>query len=135
MGLFLGSLSDTLELPNSHCKKDFDIKQSIMPELSETFPQDPVLAKLLEAAQHVPGSQLIIKDVFGFEKTYPEMLSDILVTRNDLRTRLPPQVFDERSLLCDETPYVAACTRTGYEFVVAFFAVRALGGAFLPLGE
>ncbi|KAI0123700.1 adenylate-forming enzyme AfeA [Xylariales sp. AK1849] len=104
-----------------------------MTEKDQKFPQDPILVKLLDAAQHVPGSQTIIKDAFGFEKTYPELLSDVLETRKQLRSRLPSSAFDDRGLLRDETTYVAACTRTGYEFVVAFFAIRALGGACVPL--
>lgn len=106
-----------------------------MSENNHQFPQDPILVKLLDAAHHVTDSQTIIKDAFGFEKTYPELLSDVLETRSRLRSDLPSSALDERGLLRDETPYVAAMTRSGYEFVVAFFAVRALGGAFVPLGQ
>lgn len=106
-----------------------------MAENDHSFPHDPVLVKLLKAAKHVPALQIIIKDGFGFEKTYSELLSDILQTRRRLRAQLPASAFDERGLLRDDSVFVTAATRTGYEFAVAFFAVRALGGAYLPLGE
>ena len=99
------------------------------------FPNDPILVKLLEAANRVSGSEVIIKDSFGFEKTYPEILSDVLKTRDQLKYLLPASNFDERGLLREESVYVTALTRTGYEYVVAFFAVRALGGAYVPLGN
>ena len=106
-----------------------------MAEKAPRFPNDPILVKLLEAAKHVSGSQIIVKDSFGFEKTYPELLSDVLTTRDQLKSLLPASNFDERGLLRDEFIYVTALTRTGYEYVVAFFAVRALGGAYVPLGN
>lgn len=99
------------------------------------FPNDPILVKLLEAAKRVSGSQVIIKDSFGFEKTYPEILGDVLKTRDQLKSLLPASNFDERGLLREKSVYVTALTRTGYEYVVAFFAVRALGGAYVPLGN
>ncbi|OAA69278.1 AMP-dependent synthetase/ligase [Akanthomyces lecanii RCEF 1005] len=97
------------------------------------FPQDPLLVKLLDAAKAVPESRVIIHDLYGLQKTYPELLGDILHTRKQLQALLPSACFNEKGLLRDEFLYQAACTKTGYEFAVAFFAVRALGGAYVPL--
>lgn len=99
------------------------------------FPNDPILVKLLEAAKRVPSSGVVIEDFNGFKKTYAEILSDVLETRHQLKSLLPASNFDERGLLREEHVYVTALTRTGYEYVVAFFAVRALGGAYVPLGK
>lgn len=105
-----------------------------MTQNAPRFPNDPILVRLLEAANRVPKSEVIIKDSIGFEKTYPEILSDVLKTRDQLKSLLPASNFDERGLLREKSVYVTALTRTGYEYAVAFFAVRALGGAYVPLG-
>ncbi|TGJ86282.1 hypothetical protein E0Z10_g2479 [Xylaria hypoxylon] len=104
-----------------------------MAQTAPRFPNDPVLVKLLKAAKRVSDSHVIIKDFVGFEKTYPELLGDVLKTRDQLKSLLPASDFDERGLLHEQSVYVTALTRTGYEYVVAFFAVRALGGAYVPL--
>ncbi|KAJ6781023.1 hypothetical protein PWT90_04925 [Aphanocladium album] len=98
-----------------------------------SFPQDPLLIKLLDAAKRVPPSRVMIQDLYGLQKTYSELLGDILYTRMQLKSRLPPSFFDAKGLLRNDFVYQVACTKTGYEFAVAFFAVRALGGAFVPL--
>lgn len=98
------------------------------------FPHDPLLVKLLDAAKRVPSSRVMIEDMYGLRKTYPELLADIVHTKNQFAAALSPRCFNDAGLLVDEFLYQAACTKTGYEFAVAFFAVRALGGAFLPLG-
>ena len=105
------------------------------PQGAPRFPNDPILVKLLEAAKRISGSEVIIKDFLGFEKTYPQVLSDVLETRDQLKSLLPASNFGEKGLLREENVYVTALTRTGYEYVVAFFAVRALGGAYVPLGN
>ncbi|KAI0537876.1 adenylate-forming enzyme AfeA [Xylaria digitata] len=104
-----------------------------MADTALRFPNDPVLVKLLGSAKRVSSSHVIIKDFVGFEKTYPELLSDVFKTRDQLKSLLPASNFDERGLLREDSVYVTALTRTGYEYVVAFFAVRALGGAYVPL--
>ncbi|ATY62010.1 AMP-dependent synthetase ligase [Cordyceps militaris] len=97
------------------------------------FPQDPLLLKLLRAAKAVPNDRVMIHDMYGLQKTYPELLGDILETRYRLQYCLPATSFNNKGLLTDAFLYQTACTKTGYEFAVAFFAVRALGGAFVPL--
>ncbi|TQV90869.1 AMP-dependent synthetase/ligase [Cordyceps javanica] len=104
-----------------------------VPNTKPSFPQDPLLVKLIRAAQAVPEHRIIIHDMYGLQKTYPELLGDILRTRSQLQAVLPATCFNENGLLSDASLYQTACTKTGYEFAVAFFAVRALGGAFVPL--
>lgn len=99
------------------------------------FPLDPVLVKLLLASKGRPGSDIIIHDICGHDKSYSELLGDILHTRNALRERLPDSIFDEHGLMSQDTPYVSVLTRSGYEYLVAFFAIRAIGGACIPFGK
>ncbi|KAM3438750.1 hypothetical protein MY4824_003052 [Beauveria thailandica] len=96
------------------------------------FPKDPILVKLLQASQLT--TEQIIHDAYGFNKTYGELLSDIFVTRDTLQRTLPPSTLTAAGLLRQERPYIGAITCGGYEFIVAFFAIRALGGACFPFG-
>ncbi|KAK7728832.1 hypothetical protein SLS63_006440 [Diaporthe eres] len=103
------------------------------PQAAFCFPNDPLLVRLLEAAKRVGGSEVIIEDFNGFRKTYLQLLADVLETRHQLKSLIPASNFDARGLLREENVYVTALTRTGYQYVVAFYAVRALGGAYTPL--
>ncbi|KJZ76351.1 hypothetical protein HIM_04080 [Hirsutella minnesotensis 3608] len=94
------------------------------------LPNDPILVKLLEAA--VLTEEQVIFDRYGFQKTYSELLGDVIATRNLIRDRLPTFSLTADGLLAEHTPYLAALTHGGYEFVVAFFAIRAIGGACFP---
>ncbi|KOS16972.1 Malonate--CoA ligase [Escovopsis weberi] len=96
------------------------------------FPNDPGLVRLLRSAKRCPGIS-IVADAFGFDKTYNELLADVLRTRDSMREHLPPSALDERALLRGDAPYVCILARAGYEFVVATFAIRALGGACIPI--
>ncbi|KKO97290.1 hypothetical protein THAR02_10610 [Trichoderma harzianum] len=49
--------------------------------------------------------------------------------------QLPSSILDEHGILPQETPYISVLTRRGYEFLVAFFAIRAIGGACIPFGS
>ncbi len=82
-----------------------------MAEKAPCFPNDPILARLLEAAKRVPASDVIVQDAFGFKKTYPELLSDVLATRDQLKSSLPASNFDERGLLREDHIYITALTR------------------------
>ncbi|KAM3504887.1 hypothetical protein MY11210_008183 [Beauveria gryllotalpidicola] len=97
------------------------------------FPKDPILVKLLQASQLT--TEQIIYDAYGFNKTYGELLADIFATRDALRSGLPPSALTATGLLRQERPYVGAITCGGYEFIVAFFAIRALGGACFPFAS
>ncbi|OBT53698.1 hypothetical protein VE04_06328 [Pseudogymnoascus sp. 24MN13] len=99
------------------------------------FPHDPILVRLLIAAQQTSDSETIVHDALGFKKSYPELLTDILQTRDLLRARLPLPATNEQGILRGEFQYVAILSRSGYEFLVAFFAIRAMGGVCMPLGS
>ncbi|KAK4031690.1 hypothetical protein C8A01DRAFT_21138 [Parachaetomium inaequale] len=99
------------------------------------FPQDPVLVRLLSSPHHqTKSSEPIIHDARGFRKSYPELLSDILQTAHLVRTASPRSMLDERGLLRDSSPYIGVLAG-GYEFLVAFFAIRVMGGACMPIAS
>lgn len=99
-----------------------------------TFPNDPLLVDLLTAARATSPLQIMVHDVLGFEKSYSHLMGDIEQTRQDLLAQLPSSGFDKRALFA-EIQNVGIMTRSAYEFLVAFFAVLAIGGAAMPLGE
>ncbi|UKZ72529.1 hypothetical protein TrVFT333_000159 [Trichoderma virens FT-333] len=101
----------------------------------DKFPNDLLLVQFLRSAKRCAGQGPYIHDHFGFEKSFEELIADILRMRDLMRQQLPASVFSERGVFKDEAPYVAVLTRSGYEFIVAFFATRVLGGAPIPFGS
>ncbi|KAL9470884.1 hypothetical protein ACSS6W_008825 [Trichoderma asperelloides] len=101
----------------------------------DKFPNDLLLVQFLRSAKRCAGQGSCIYDQFGFEKTLEELIADILRMRDLMRQQLPASAFSERGIFKEETPYVAVLTRSGYEFIVAFFATRVLGGAAIPFGS
>lgn len=99
------------------------------------FPHGPVLLRLFMAARQTSDSRTIIHDALGFEKSYPELLSDVLKTQELFRARLPPSAINCRGLLRRESQYIGILATSGYEFLFAFFSIRAMGGVCVPLGE
>lgn len=99
------------------------------------FPNDPLLVRLLLAAKKTPDSQVIVHDHLGFRKTYPELLGDVLRMSTVLRAQLPPSSMHKNGVLLKTCRYIAIVAPGGYEYLVAFFAIRAIGGACVPLRE
>ncbi|POR37072.1 Acyl-CoA synthetase family member 3, mitochondrial [Tolypocladium paradoxum] len=97
------------------------------------FPNDPILVKLLQSASLT--TEHIIHDAYGFDKTYADLLGDIVQTRDAIRANLPSTALNAHGVLNDDRPYICVLTRSGYEFLVAFFAIRAIGGACIPFGS
>ncbi|KAL7932159.1 adenylate-forming enzyme AfeA [Trichoderma chlorosporum] len=102
---------------------------------TQTFPHDPILVKLLTAFKQISAPEPVIHDVMGFEKSYSELLADILRTRSEILQTLPSSGLSNQNLLHDEYPYIFLLSNSGYEFLVGFFAIRALGGAPVPLAS
>ena len=98
------------------------------------FPNDPLLVRLLETAHRTPVSKKIVLDKLGFEKTYSDLLGDIEQTRSELSHSLPPWVPCEAGLAQEKHVHIGIFAQSAYEFLVAFFAVRAAGGVCVPLG-
>ncbi|KAJ6789352.1 hypothetical protein PWT90_08761 [Aphanocladium album] len=98
-----------------------------------TFPNDPLLVRLLQSSKLT--DEVIIHDAYGFDKTYPELLADIHTTRNAIRASLPPSALTPQGLVTEKHQYIGALTLGGYEFIVAFYAIRAVGGACLTFAS
>lgn len=98
------------------------------------FPDDPILSKFVWACLGYDGPEPMIHDIEGFSKGYSHLLGDILATRQDLLGALPETVLGSDKLLKDQYPYIFLFCQSGYEFLVGFFAIRAIGGAVMPLG-
>jgi malonyl-CoA/methylmalonyl-CoA synthetase len=99
------------------------------------FPQDPALVGLVHAAKNRSDSFEFIHEIGRSAKSYPQLLGDVIKTCQTLRVQLPPTAFDSREILHPGSAYISVLTRSGYDFLVAFFAIRAIGGACVPLGK
>ena len=71
-----------------------------------------------------------VKDAFReLDMDYQQLLTDVIAARNRIRSTIAPKtlqsIYDKR-----ETSFIVIAH--GYEFVVAFMAVLALGGIAVP---
>lgn len=97
------------------------------------LPNWPIFHSFLRYAQRKP-SPVAIRDVnAGIERTYHHLLSDILTLRKVLERQLSPSI--RQDLIEDKEVFVGLLIPGGYEFVVGFFAILALGAAVVPLGN
>lgn len=96
------------------------------------LPNTPILTQMLHHALK-PG-RLAIRDLnSGVEKTYAQLLTDVLYLRNYIETKLPP--LTKKALDDGEEVYIGVLAAGGYEYVVAFFAVLALRAAIVPMSK
>ena len=101
---------------------------------SPSLPNEPIFRRLVENSKWM--RHVIIHDPScGVDATYPQLLHDILALRQRLYKCLPVSMCDEKGRIKAETPYVLILSRGNYEFIVAAFAVLAIGGALVPLGK
>lgn len=98
------------------------------------FPNDPIFNYLHEIAGKVHGT-VVYDEINGIEADYARFSHDMSRLCTILREKLPPSAFNERGLFQEKSPYVAVLVTGGYEFLVSFYAILALGGACVPLGE
>ena len=103
-------------------------------EKTYLFPDDPLITSLLSTARLNAGPDKFIYHSHDPGKSYPELLGDIARMCDALRDRLPSSALNERGTFRREPEYVAIFGRSSYEFIVAFFAIRAMGGTCMPLG-
>jgi malonyl-CoA/methylmalonyl-CoA synthetase len=75
---------------------------------------------------------IAIKDLtYGITADYAQLLTDVLHFRNVLREILHPSAINRINR--GEEVFVALAGPAGYEFVVGFFALMALGAAIVPI--
>ncbi|KAJ5135243.1 uncharacterized protein N7515_004521 [Penicillium bovifimosum] len=95
------------------------------------LPNVPFFHRLLRYAQRRP-SPLVVRDLnAGVEKTYHDLLSDVLSLRKVLEATLSPEV--RRDLMADREVYIGLLAPGGYEYTVGFVAILAIGAAVVPM--
>ena len=106
-------------------------RTSIVPshEGPNVLPNSPLFSKLL---RHAHRGRLAIRDLnLGVQKTYAQLLSDVLALRSAISRELDSEVLE--SIREGEEVYVGVLAPGGYEFAVAVIAILALGAAMVPL--
>ncbi|PVH87406.1 acetyl-CoA synthetase-like protein [Cadophora sp. DSE1049] len=93
------------------------------------FPNTPLFSRLLRHASR--GRIAVRDDNFGTEKSYTQLLSDVLAVRQILRDRLSDEVLSR--LQNGEEVYIGVLALGGYEYTVAMLAVVATGAAMVPM--
>lgn len=98
---------------------------------NHVLPNSPLFTKLL---RHARRNLLAIRDnILKIEKSYGELLSDVLAYRGFLESVLGEEVLQR--IENREEVYVGVLAAGGYEFTVALLAVLALGAAVVPMSE
>lgn len=111
---------------------DFD-RNNFVPrhEGDSILPLSPFFSRLVRYAHRKPP-RLAIRDVkLDVEKTYLQLLTDVLAFRKFLRSRLSPETLAD--LRDGKEVYIALLAAGGYEYTVGFVAVLALGAAVVPM--
>lgn len=102
--------------------------------MSSDLPDEPHFRQLVHNSQTIQHA--IFRDPECLvDAGYDQLLSDILSLKHRLYEALPASSFDEKGMIQEERPYICILAPTGYEFVVAAFAVLAVGAAMVPLGN
>jgi malonyl-CoA/methylmalonyl-CoA synthetase len=97
------------------------------------FPADPVLERLLAEARRSPNLDIVVEVNLRLRRTYSQLLGDVVKTRDGLVKHRKKLTF--QSATRNETNYVAIITGNGYEHIVAFLAIRAMGSTPMPLAS
>jgi malonyl-CoA/methylmalonyl-CoA synthetase len=117
-------------MPSSHLDpSSFDRFDLISVEDdSNTLPHDAFFHRLHYLACH--QNSIAIRDhQLGIEVPHDRLLSDIVATRNDIIQNLRPVTAQ---LLREDKEVAFVIFARGYEFVIAFFAILAIGGIAVP---
>lgn len=101
---------------------------------STRLPNEPIFRRLVENNKTI-HNVIVYDPSCGVNAKYPQLLHDILALRQRLHECLPGSMFDEKGRMKEGNPYVLILSRGNYEFIVAAFAILAIGGALVPLGR
>ncbi|KAL7905876.1 acyl-CoA synthetase-like protein [Trichoderma velutinum] len=97
----------------------------------ERFPNDAIFTRLLRLSIERPGLQF--HDDYGVDANYNDLIRDIIHVRRVLQKQLPASSFDVNGVLRKDASSIAFLAFSGYNFIVSFFAIVALGGVCVPL--
>lgn len=95
------------------------------------LPNSPTFSRLLRHAHY--GRQAIRDVNLGIEKSYADLISDVVHFRNFLLHKLDSTVV--RRLESGTEVYIGVLAGGGYEFAVGLLAVLAVGAAAVPMSE
>lgn len=92
------------------------------------LPHDLLFHRLHFLALH--SDTFAVRDAFrGVSVNYGQLLSDVVAARNRIRAAISPKTLDT---ICHEREASFVLIARGYEFVIIFLAVLALGGIAVP---
>ena len=98
---------------------------------SNVLPNHPILSQLLRHASH---GRLAIRDLnLGVEKTYSDLISDVIHLRNVVEARLRPKI--KVAIDNGGEVYIGVLAAGGYEYAVAVLTVMALKAAIVPMSK
>jgi len=109
-----------------------DRTANIPPDVGDrVLPNSPFFNRLIRFAHEDP-LPLAIRDLnTNVEKTYLQLLTDVLAVRNKLRQSLTSEAIEDISQGVDT--FIGVFAAGGYEYTVAMLAVLALGAAVVPM--
>ncbi|CAG8932827.1 unnamed protein product [Penicillium salamii] len=96
------------------------------------LPDDPLFEKLIYNAQHI-HSTLIRDTSSGIAATPAQFLRDVVFFKHRINIQLATSGIDIHTVAGDVDVYICILAPLSYEFLVAFYAVIALGGVAVPL--
>jgi malonyl-CoA/methylmalonyl-CoA synthetase len=97
----------------------------------EKFPNDAIFTRLLQMSTERPG--LLFHDDYGIDANYDDLIRDVIHVRRLLQKQLPTSSFDAHGSLRKDASSIAFLAFSGYNFIVSFLAIAALGGICVPL--
>ncbi|CAG8398981.1 unnamed protein product [Penicillium salamii] len=96
------------------------------------LPDDPLFERLLYNAQHI-HSTLIRDTSAGIAATPAQFLRDVIFFKDRINRQLTTSGIDIHNVAAHGDVYICILAQLSYEFLVAFYAVIALGGVAVPL--
>jgi malonyl-CoA/methylmalonyl-CoA synthetase len=98
------------------------------------LPNEPTFERLIQLTGN--ASHTIVHDPSrGVNANSSKLLADVQEARESLYQNLDDTLFDGHGLIKEDTPWICVIAPGSYEFVVASFAILALGGAIVALRE
>ena len=98
------------------------------------LPNDPIFIHLAHAARN--ANKVIIRDpVQNLQANRVRFLQDILQFRSQISSVLPGDMVDEKGMIKNDHVYILISAPSSYQFLVALFAILAIGGAAVLLRE
>lgn len=96
------------------------------------FPNDAIFTQLVHLSEEVEGF-VFCDSARGVSAGYAQLLQDIFQFQIRIRNQLPSELLDTNGHVREKNVYICILASPSYEFLVALFAVLALGAAVVPI--